>query len=79
MTKLLAVLAILGVVATGTGIKTLGNDYEITMVLPNANNLFVGGSVVRDGYVDELGSHEELVAAGGAYAELWASWHGGGR
>lgn len=36
-------------------------------------------AVVRDGQVDELGSHEELVAARGAYAELWASWHGGGR
>jgi ABC-type multidrug transport system fused ATPase/permease subunit len=36
-------------------------------------------AVVRDGYVEELGSHEELVAAGGAYAELWSSWHGGGR
>lgn len=36
-------------------------------------------AVVRDGHVEELGSHDELVAAGGAYAELWASWHGGGR
>ena len=33
--------------------------------------------VVRDGHIDELGSHDELVAAGGAYAELWSSWHGG--
>jgi ABC-type multidrug transport system fused ATPase/permease subunit len=36
-------------------------------------------AVVRDGYVEELGSHDELVAAGGAYAELWSSWHGGAR
>ncbi|WP_348789452.1 ABC transporter ATP-binding protein [Leifsonia sp. NPDC080035] len=33
-------------------------------------------AVVRDGEVEELGSHDELVAAGGAYAELWNSWHG---
>jgi ABC-type multidrug transport system fused ATPase/permease subunit len=36
-------------------------------------------AVVRDGYVEELGSHDELVAAAGAYAELWSSWHGGAR
>jgi ABC-type multidrug transport system fused ATPase/permease subunit len=34
-------------------------------------------AVVRDGEIEELGSHDELVAAGGAYAELWNSWHGG--
>jgi ABC-type multidrug transport system fused ATPase/permease subunit len=34
-------------------------------------------AVLRDGRVEELGSHDELVAAGGAYAELWTSWHGG--
>ncbi|WP_043624556.1 ABC transporter ATP-binding protein [Nonomuraea candida] len=34
-------------------------------------------AVMRDGRVTELGTHEELVAAGGAYAELWRSWHGG--
>jgi ABC-type multidrug transport system fused ATPase/permease subunit len=33
-------------------------------------------AVVRDGRIDELGSHDELVARGGAYAELWKSWHG---
>jgi ABC-type multidrug transport system fused ATPase/permease subunit len=31
-------------------------------------------AVVEDGLVSELGSHDELVAAGGAYAALWASW-----
>ncbi len=33
-------------------------------------------AVVEDGRVAELGSHPELVAAGGAYAELWNAWHG---
>ena len=31
-------------------------------------------AVVEDGRVSELGSHDELVAAGGAYAALWDSW-----
>jgi ABC-type multidrug transport system fused ATPase/permease subunit len=33
-------------------------------------------AVVEDGRIAELGSHDELVAAGGAYAALWRSWHG---
>jgi len=32
-------------------------------------------AVVEDGRIIELGSHDELVAAGGSYADLWASWH----
>jgi ABC-type multidrug transport system fused ATPase/permease subunit len=33
-------------------------------------------AVVEDGQIAELGSHDELVAEGGAYAALWESWHG---
>jgi ABC-type multidrug transport system fused ATPase/permease subunit len=31
-------------------------------------------AVVEDGRLSEIGSHEELVRAGGPYAALWASW-----
>ncbi|MBQ0952845.1 ABC transporter ATP-binding protein [Streptomyces sp. RK76] len=33
-------------------------------------------AVLEDGLLTELGTHDELVAAGGAYAALWGSWHG---
>ena len=31
-------------------------------------------AVVDAGRVSEIGSHHELIAAGGAYAALWRSW-----
>jgi ABC-type multidrug transport system fused ATPase/permease subunit len=33
-------------------------------------------AVIEDGRIAEIGSHDELVATGGAYAALWDSWHG---
>ena len=33
-------------------------------------------AVMEAGRVAELGSHDELVTADGAYAALWRSWHG---
>jgi ABC-type multidrug transport system fused ATPase/permease subunit len=33
-------------------------------------------AVIEDGQVTELGAHHDLIAADGAYARLWDSWHG---
>ena len=34
---------------------------------------------MEDGQISESGPHRELIAAGGAYAALWSSWHGEAR
>ncbi|MDT0434779.1 MULTISPECIES: ABC transporter ATP-binding protein [Streptomyces] len=33
-------------------------------------------AVMENGLLTEVGTHDELVAAGGAYAALWGTWHG---
>jgi ATP-binding cassette, subfamily C, bacterial len=33
-------------------------------------------AVMEDGVLNEIGTHDELVAAGGTYATLWHTWHG---
>ncbi|MGW0957234.1 ABC transporter ATP-binding protein, partial [Streptomyces sp. NPDC002545] len=35
-------------------------------------------AVMEDGRPTELGTHDDLVASGGAYAALWHTWHGNG-
>ncbi|MCY7396057.1 MAG: ABC transporter ATP-binding protein/permease [Nocardioides sp.] len=61
--------------------KSLAAVLEGRTVIAIAHRLFSAHdadrvAVVEDGVIAELGSHDELVAAGGSYAALWDSWHG---
>ncbi|WP_432831839.1 ABC transporter ATP-binding protein [Dactylosporangium sp. CA-092794] len=61
--------------------RSLAGALEGRTVIAIAHRLFAAHdadrvAVVEGGRITELGSHDELVAAGGAYAALWRSWHG---
>ncbi|WP_406286774.1 ABC transporter ATP-binding protein [Embleya sp. NBC_00896] len=61
--------------------RSLGAVIEGRTVIAIAHRLYTAHdadrvAVVDDGRITELGSHKELMAAKGAYAALWQSWHG---
>jgi ABC-type multidrug transport system fused ATPase/permease subunit len=61
--------------------RSLGAVLHGRTVIAIAHRLFSAHdadrvAVVEDGLISELGSHEDLVAAGGSYAALWDSWTG---
>ena len=59
--------------------RSLGAVLEGRTVIAIAHRLFSAHdadrvAVVEEGLVSELGSHDELLAAGGSYAALWHAW-----
>ncbi|MFE9662811.1 MULTISPECIES: ABC transporter ATP-binding protein [unclassified Streptomyces] len=61
--------------------RSLANVLEGRTVVAIAHRLHTAHdadviAVVEQGRIAELGSHDELVTAGGTYAALWRSWHG---
>ncbi len=61
--------------------RSLAAVLEGRTVVAIAHRLFSASdadrvAVVEDGRIAELGSHDELVEAGGSYAALWDTWHG---
>jgi ABC-type multidrug transport system fused ATPase/permease subunit len=61
--------------------RSLAGALEGRTVIAIAHRLFSAHdadrvAVVEDGRITELGRHDDLVASGGAYADLWRSWHG---
>ncbi|MEU9965791.1 ABC transporter ATP-binding protein [Streptomyces malaysiensis] len=60
--------------------RSLGRVLEGRTVVAIAHRLHTAHdadviAVVESGRITELGSHDELVEADGAYAALWRSWH----
>jgi len=59
----LPALAVAAALASGGAMLVSADDYEVSVVLPNANNIIKGGSVMREGY--RAGSVESIEVVDG--------------